>query len=238
MKSMVKNGLWLAAVGLILWMGASVRAAVISPVMTAFQATKARPQGFSINGWVEMEGAGAQGSLPQMVQTLARQSHVSGQVQQQKGADFQKADIHAEVAGFKTELIAERLASGATYLVLDRVGSQAFSGLGESTALVRSVLAPYGPVHLALTLQGTLPEAMDSVQEEAVVSQAFRAVAAARVNGIETSQYVSVAGDTPFIHSHDSLQGHAVNIQVAANYNTYWHAEQIDVGTPLVTVTY
>ncbi|PSR38106.1 MAG: hypothetical protein C7B44_00430 [Sulfobacillus thermosulfidooxidans] len=238
MKAIVKNGLWVLAVAILVWMGASVRAAVISPLMTAFQATKATPQGFSINGWVEMAGTARGMSLRQWVNKLATQSHVTGTVQQTQGADYQKADIHATIAGFKTELIAERLASGATYLVIDRVGSQGFHGLSESTALVRRILAPYGAVHLSLTLQGTLPHPLTVSQEESLVNQAFRAVGASRVNGIQTPQYVSVAGYTAFIHSHDSLQGHAVNLQVATNYNTYWDEEQVDVGTPLVTVTY
>jgi hypothetical protein len=47
-----------------------------------------------------------------------------------------------------------------------------------------------------------------------------------------------MAGDSSLIGASDNLQGHPVNIQVALNYNTYWHQEQIDVGSPLVTVTY
>ncbi len=238
MKNLVKDSMWVAGVGLVLWLGASARAAVISPVMTAFSATKARPQGFSINGWVELSSAQNHTPLPQLVKKLAHAGHIHGLLETASGTDYHKVFVHVSTAGFTTELIAERLASGATYLVIDRVGSQGFRGLSESTSVVKHVLDPYGSLHLALTLQGTLARALSESAEETLVSQAFAAVAAKRVNGIETSQYVSVAGDSPFIHTHDELQGHPVNLQIATNYNTYLHAEQVDVGTPLVTVTY
>ncbi|WP_053960550.1 YwmB family TATA-box binding protein [Sulfobacillus thermosulfidooxidans] len=238
MKNGIRNGLWIAGIGFVLWMGASVRAAALSPVMTAFQATKAHPQGFSINGWVQLPRSQSQQNLVDIVRHLSDQTHIRGTVQFEQGTGYQKASIRQHVAGFSSELIAERLSSGATYVVVDRVGSQGFEGLNESLGLVRHVLSRYGPLHLAFTLQGTLPENLSQAQENQVINQAFQAIGAKKVNGIETPQYVSVAGDSGFIAQHDSLQGHPVNIQVALNYNTYWHAEQVDVGTPLVTVTY
>lgn len=238
MRNWIRNGLWMAGIGCVLWAGASVRAAVISPVMTAFHATQARPAGFSINGWVELSSSSGSRSLRNIVQQLSRQTNIRGVVDFAQGTGYQKAVIRQKVAGFSSELIAERLASGSTYVVMDRVGTQSFDGLDESLGLVRHVLRDYGPLHLSVTLQGTLPGRLSTAREKQVVDQALRSIAAKSVNGITTAHYVSVAGDSGFIHSHDVLQGHPVNIQVAVSYNTYLHAEQVDVGTPLVTVTY
>ncbi|MCL4351758.1 MAG: YwmB family TATA-box binding protein [Firmicutes bacterium] len=238
MRNWIRNGLWAAGVGCVFWAGASVRAAVVSPVMTAFHATKAHPAGFSINGWVELPPSSRSQNLENIVRGLAQKTHIQGPVHFDQGTDYQKTVIRQNIAGFSSELIAERLASGATYMVIDRVGSQGFSGLEESLGLVRHVLANYGSLHCSLTLQGTLPQKLSTTKAKHVINQAFRSIAAKSVNGMTTAHYVSVAGDSGFIHSHDYLQGHPVNIQVALSYNTYLHQEQVDVGTPLVTVTY
>lgn len=238
MSSWIKNGLWIGGIGLVLWMGASVRAAVVSPVMTAFQATQAHSDGFSINGWVQVAPAASNQNLDDIVHHLSQKTHIRGIVKRERGTGYEKAIMVQKVAGFFSELIAERLASGATYVVIDRVGHQGFQGLNESLGLVRNVLSPYGPLHLSLTLQGTLPHRLSLAQQQQVVNRAFRAIGAQRVNGIQTAHYLSIAGNSGFIDQHDTLQGHSVNIQVALNYNTYLHAEQVDVGTPLVTVTY
>jgi hypothetical protein len=238
MRNWIRNGLWLTGIAFVLWAGASVRAAVVSPVMTAFRATKAHPAGFSINGWVELSPSFRSQSLEHIIRRLSRKTHIQGAVHTEQGTGYQKAVIDQHIAGFSSELIAERLASGSTYLVIDRVGTQRFSGLEESLGLIRHVLHGYGPLHCSLTLQGTLPQRLSTPQAKQVVDQAFRSIAAKSVNGITTAHYISVAGDTGFIHNHDVLQGHPVNIQMALNYNTYLHREQVDVGTPLVTVTY
>ena len=89
-----------------------------------------------------------------------------------------------------------------------------------------------------VTLEGAMKGPLTTARAESVINASFSAIGALRVNGIATPQYVSVAGDSRLIPSAENLQGHPVNIQVALNYNTYWHQEQIDMGSPLITVTY
>jgi hypothetical protein len=235
----MKTALWAAAVAAVVWVGASVRAAVVSPLLTAFSATHAKPLGFSLNGWVEIPPGHSTQTLSALVSQTAHSLHVSGPLITSGGSTYKKISVSTTVAGFYTDVIAERLQNGSDFIVVDRTGDQGFHGLRESTQVVNQVLQPFGPVHMSITLQGSIAgSAMSVAQEQAVVNQAFTAIGAVRVNGIATPQYVSMAGDSKLIGASDNLQGHPVNIQVALNYNTYWHQEQIDVGSPLVTVTY
>lgn len=234
----MKTVLWIGAVAAILWVGASVRAAVVSPLLTAFNSTHAKPTGFSLNAWVELGPPAQTQSLPVLVHQLTHSLHVQGPAITASGPTYQKYSVSATVAGFYTDVIGERLQNGNTFLVIDRTGSQGFQGLRESSQIVSQVLSPRGSVHLSVTLEGSLPGPLSAVEEENVVNQAFSAVGATRVNGIATPQYVSIAGHSNLLQESENLQGHPVNIQVALNYNTYWGQEQIDIGSPLVTVTY
>ena len=236
----MKTILWGVSLAGILWVGAWLRGTIVSPLLTAFHATAATPKGFSLNGWVELSPeAGSTGSLKSLAVNLAQEMHVTGPVVTNRGPTYQRISIGQTVAKFYTDVIAERLQNGSTFLVVDRTGNQGFSGLRESTQMLRHTLSRKGgAVHLDVTLEGALKGHLTPGQAEAVVKRSFGAVGAKSVNGIATAQYVSVAGDSRLIQPADNLQGHPVNIQVALNYNTYWHQEQIDMGSPLITVTY
>lgn len=236
----MKTILWGVSLAGIVWVGAWLRGNVVSPLLTAFHATSATAKGFSLNGWVELSpSARSSESLPQLVGQLARSMHVVGPMVTGSGPTYQKVSIGQTVAKFYTDVIVERLQNGSTFLVVDRTGNQGFAGLRESTEMVRETLSQDGKVpHLDVTLEGAISGHLTTGQAEAMVQKALGAIDASRVNGIATRHYVSVAGDSRLIRSAENLQGNPVNIQVALNYNTFWHQEQIDIGSPLITVTY
>ncbi len=235
----MKTIVWGLSLAGILWVGAWLRGTVVSPLVTAFHATAAIPKGFSLNGWIELPPAsGGSTSLNHLASKLAQEMHVRGPVVSSAGPTYRKISIGQTVAKFYTDVIVERLQNGSTFLVIDRTGNQGFSGLRESTQMIRHTLGREGTPHLDVTLEGALNAHLTPGQAAAIVKQSFAAIGAQRVNGIATQQYVSVAGDSRLIQPAENLQGHPVNIQVALNYNTYWHQEQIDIGSPLITVTY
>lgn len=235
----MRNLLWILGVAGVLWIGAMARAAVVSPLTTAFRATGATPRGFSLNGWVQLSSGQQSGSLRVLLEKVANQAHISGPIHLSTQSNYRKASLSRRIAGFYSKVIVERLANGSTFLVIDRVGSQGFRGLKESQMAIRTVLAGYGRLHLAVTLQGVVPSrSMSPSGRNRLIQKALQAVGATPVNGITTRLYSATAGDTALIGSHDSLSGHPVNIQVAVSQNTALQGEQVDVGSPLVTVTY
>lgn len=232
----MRNFWWLLGVGALVWVGAHARAAVVSPLMSAFQATGARPAGYSLNDWVQVSGSSA--SMASLLTETGRAIHINGRPTAQQGVGYQKLSETAQVAGIHTELIVERLVNGSTYVVLDRTAPHGFRGLREAETLFAHVLGADGAVHSDVNLEGTIPHHLSMAQQRRLVQQALGAVGASSLNGVTTSGYVSEAGRSPFIAQSDQLQGQAVNIQVAASYNSYSHQTQVYVGTPLITVTY
>lgn len=228
---------WMAAGVLVVWMGASSRP-LIAPLESALRATGAAPAGYSLNAWAKLAPTAARASLTALLERLAESAHLAGPVSPSSGPGFRKESLETRVAGITTRLIVERLAGGATYAVLDRVSTQNFYGLGESRDLFAHVLSRLGSPHMAITLEGTVPGQRSPAERAALVREAFSAVGATRVNGISTAHYLAAAGYTPAIAQADQLAGQPVNIQVAVTYNTYLHRTQIDIGSPLVTVTY
>lgn len=234
----MKSMFWVVLVGIITWIGATSTNAIVSPLKTAFNATGAKPGGYSMNIWVQVPTSSQGKTLRSDLSQLANAAHVQGRVQTSQGTGYQKALISTRVNHITTMAIVERLQSGATYYVLDRTSSQQFYGLKASQSLFHHVLAQWGKPHMAMTLQGWLPKNVSSKKYGSLISKAFQAIGATQVNGITTKQYKSIAGHTPLIPQSDMLQGHPVNVQVAVTTNTYRHRTQVDVGSPLITVTY
>ncbi len=233
----MRNIWWLAGIGALIWVGAQARAEVVHPLTTAFQATGARPSGYSINDWVRVKPARAS-NLALLADKVSHELHLAGPAVVQNGASYQKISETRTVAGITTRLIVERLSSGDTYLVFDRSVPHGFEGLNESQTLFRHVLTPYGRIHQDINLEGNIAGRLSRKKETAVVQAALHAVGAQQTNGINTIGYMSYAGKSPFISTSDQLDGQPVNVQVALSYNSYTHQTQVYVGSPLITVTY
>lgn len=233
----MRNIWWVAGIGALVWVGAEARAEVVHPLTSAFQATRARPSGYSINDWTRVKPAEAT-NLAALADKVSQKLHLAGPAVVQNGASYQKISEAKTIAGITTRLIVERLSSGDTYLVLDRSVPHGFHGLNESQTLFRHVLQPYGRIHQDINLEGNIAGRLSLKREKAVAQAALNAVGAHQTNGINTMGYISYAGKSPFISTSDQLDGQTVNIQVAVSYNSYTHQTQVYVGAPLITVTY
>lgn len=233
----MKGWIWLAVGSAVIWMGWNAQAD-IAPLKTAFHATGATPVGYSLNAWTRLSGKDSRLPLTTLLDKVSRSAKLTGTIHASRGTDFRKQSLQQTHAGITTRLIVERLGSGATYVVLDRVSTQKFYALNETEQLFHRLLGRYGQPHMAITLEGTVARWTSGKAQSAIIQHAFQAIEAKKVNAVQTAHYSSQAGFTPLISSHDSLQGHPINVQVAVAYNTYLHKTQVDVGSPLVTVTY
>ena len=232
----MRNIWWIVGVAAVVWIGAYARAAVVSPLMTAFRSTKARPLGYSVNDWVSVKHR--QESLKSLASRESALLHLPGIPKARHGTGYQKLSLTHTVNHIKTSLIVERLVSGQTFVVMDRTSPNSFTGLRETSALFKTLLEPYGAVHNDINLEGVLPGHLSATGEKALIDSAFQAIGAQRVNGLATAGYIAYAGYSSLISASDQLQGHPVNIQVAITYNTYLRQTEVLVGSPLVTVTY
>lgn len=231
----MRNIWWILGVGALIWVGAHAEAAVMSPLTTAFDATGAKPSGYSVNDWVQVENPK---NMLAMAEKTAHALHLRARLVTTNGSAYQKATATTTVAGITTRLIVEQLDTGAMFLVLDRASPQGFTGLRATQALFLRALKPYGSPHSDINLEGTIPGRLSSPQQQQVIHRGLTAIGAAVVNGITTQGYISDAGRSGFIAGSDQIEGHAVNIQIATTYNSYLHATQVYVGSPLITVTY
>lgn len=232
----MRNILWVAGLGALVWIGAHAGTAVMAPLMTAFRATGAQATGYSINDWVQVKNGGTMAQLAHKVGTTL---HWSTAPTQSATSQYQKLTENQTVAGITTRLIVEQLSSsGATFVVLDRTSPQGFSGLYATETLFSAALKGLGNLHSDVNLEGTLPGHLTEARQRRTMQQSLEAIGAASVNGVNTPGYLSMSARSPFIKGSDNLQGHSVNVQVAVSYNSYLHATQVFVGSPLITVTY
>lgn len=234
----MRNIWWLLALAGLVFIGARSRGGPYQALETAFNATGAKPSGYSLDDWLVLPAADDHRSLSTLVEGLASRGHLPGAVRRSEGLNYAKAEIVADAGKVNTTLIVERLASGATYAVVDRAGGQGFYGYDESLKWTQSLLAPFSGQHLSITLEGLIRGQLDTAEQTAVVHRTLDAVNAAPVNGMTSPALVSEAADTTELADHDTLQNRPINLQVAVNYDGYLRATQVLVGTPLVTVTY
>lgn len=226
---------WILGVGALVWVGARASAAAVDPLMTAFHATGASPSGYSVNDWVEVQG---DRNLNQLAETTATSLHLHSAPVVTKAASYQKVSDSETIQGVTTRVLAERLNMGATFVVVDRTASHGFAGLRATQALFQSVLRKDGPVHSDVNLEGLISGRISQARQQQLITAALSAVGASKVNGVRAPGYISDAGHSALITGSDTLEGHLINIQVAASYNSFLHKTQVYVGIPLITVTY
>jgi len=235
----MRNIWWMVGLVGLIWIGGQSAGKPYRTLESAFDATGASPSGYSLNDWWRLKtAAGRSESLAELVQRMATRGHIKGPVRLSRGLSYQKAEVIALTGQVSTDLIIERLASGATYAVVNRASADGFYGLAESVAWARDLVPKSAVVHPALTLEGYIHRRLSQRGQIERIDQALSAVNATTVNGLTSAALVSQAADTSAIAGHDSLQGRPVNVQVAMDYDGYHHATQVLVGTPLITVTY
>lgn len=233
---MMRNIWWIAGLGALVWIGASAQSRISSPLMTAFRATGARAQGYSVNDWVEIHDVG---DPTRLADTVDAKLHMRGPLIRQSGPSYNKLSCTTKISQITTRVIVEQLGNGETFLVLDRTSSQGFLGLNATRSVFHTLLKPYGSIHEDINLEGTIAHHLSMAAQKQRIDQALSSVSATHWNGLQTPGYVSYTGRTPWIRQKDSIvHAGAVNIQVATSYNTYLHKTQVYVGTPLITVTY
>jgi hypothetical protein len=222
-----------ALVALALW----VRATPAGPdLRAAFAATEARPDGYSLNDWVTV--GGSRTDLTVLAKTVGARLGIHTRPVSSRGAGWRKVTLTQTVGSVATRVVAERVPSGSTYVVVDRAASGGFAGLAESRALVARVLSFYGPVHAAVTLEGTLPRPFTPREATVLVDRVFRRMAARRESGVTGRRLVSVAGYVPGWPGSLSLEGRPVNFQCAAVVGARPGTTEVLIGSPVITVTY
>lgn len=232
----------MVAIGLLLWVGSRAPSALVATLEQALSASSAAPRGWSVNAWAVLPGSEDASRLSATAQQLAEMAGLHGALRVTRGLDYDKAWVTQTVAGVTTEAIVERLHSGATYVVLDRAGGRGAAGLASAVYLLPQwirQMAPGGVVHLAATLEGAAPGApWTNRQRQAVVDKVLGAIGAKPVNPLDTDHLISVAAYTPRLSQSDQLGAQRVDFQVAITYNDTLRANEVYVGSPLITVPY
>ncbi len=228
------SALWTLVMSGLIVIGAKSSVSPYGTLGTLFDATRAHATGYTLDGWEPLTGAEDHVSLAGLASHVAHQAHVRGEVGLTKGPGFQKAEVVQAKRGITTEMMVERLASGATYVVLHRSSGYGFYGIGQGVLWAKKLLSQEGhSAHLCLTLEGYLPN-LSSYQERKRMDEAFAAVHARAV----TSRRLSAP--TFVLQSADVIGRpcHPLHLQLAMHREPYDAVTKVLVGTPVVTVKY
>lgn len=234
----MRNLWWVLAVATLVWIGARSSASPYGALETAFDATAARPSGYSLAGWVEVPATTSSPSLAGIVESLAKSGHLQGTVRETVGVGYTRADLVDGVGGTTTTVAAERLTSGATYATILRTASTGFANLSGSIAWLKRDLRPYGRAHLSVTLEGLRSGPVGPNTAEEMAKAAFQAVGGTVTNAGSGGPVATVMGYTSQIRGGDRLHGVRVNLQVAVNDRQGPGSTAVLVGSPLINVTY
>lgn len=91
---------------------------------------------------------------------------------------------------------------------------------------------------ISACIEGTTGAKIIGDSANKVVTAAFHAVSAKRVEGMVTNLETSISGYSPEASTVILTNGHKMNLQVAVHYDAVNQRTNILVGTPIITVTY
>ncbi|MBX5467566.1 MAG: YwmB family TATA-box binding protein [Firmicutes bacterium] len=231
--------IWLLAIAALLWVGSRAGQDPVGPLDQALSAAGANPAGWSLNAWVALAHPLSVEDLGATVGRLAAALHVTAPVRVVRGIGYDRAWVEGAEGTWPTEVMAERLSSGATFLVVNRSGTGGLTGLSSSEYLIRRQLSAWGAVHVAVTVEGLVHgQPWSPATKQAVVRRMLERVGAQAETPWSESAAVAVAAYTPQIARSERLDGRRVNLQVAVTYDRWLEANRVYVGSPLITVSY
>lgn len=232
----MRKGLWLLPISLAIWAGYQAFHAT-APIYRAFKATGALATGYALNVWVELPTDRAGHPLG-YAKTLAQGLHMPGMVKRQAGPGWIKDSVADTVGSVTTQVVAERLATGATYIVVDRSVRGGLQALQENVAVLHRSLTPYGRPHASVTLIGSVPGQLTTRRVRQLMAQALRAVNAVQIDAVKTREMVSVTAFSPLISETLMMQNRRIDLELAETFNPQSDQTEILVGSPVITVTY
>lgn len=204
-----------------------------------FQASGAHPSGYALSDWVMLSPAQAKGhSLFSLAREMAHAVHLRVALNRSSGPNWENVSGATTVGTVATKVVAERLASGAVYLVLDRSVRGGFQGLQESQNILAATLARYGPEHQNVTLIGTLSGQIAPARMRQVLGRMLKTGQAKEINSVSRPLLTSLTAYSPLMAERLRLDKGWVNLQCAFAYNPKMHDTEILVGSPIITVTY
>lgn len=234
----MRTTFWLLTMGAAAWLGWNSLTAGGSPLYAAFRATGAAPTGYAINDWVVVpDGAGAS-ALKAAAKELATATGVPGPVHETHGATWVKWTAGSVDGSVATRVIAERLLSGADYLVIDRSVTGGLTDYREAAKATFSRLSPYGSVHQNLTLIGTVPGRLTPPAERRLLGLVLTTAGGTEVNSVADREIVSLSAYAPHLGPGLTYSGRRVNLEAALSYNPETDSTEVLVGSPVITVTY
>lgn len=230
---MLRNVLWIAGLGVLVWIGAQARTFLYSPLMTAFHATGASATGYSVNDWVVANAPNPR----ELMQDLAHRLNVNAPLRRHSGAYLSLTESK-ESQEASTTLIVDRLPDGALFVLANRTSGHGFTGIAHTQALFALVLGQLGMVHSDINLMGTLAGDLSTQREKTLMRKALAAVGATPLSGPHGQPALSVTADSAQLGSPEQLHGHSVNVQIIITDVTAQREAKIVIGSPLITVPY
>lgn len=230
-------GLGLAATLAIVWPRSPAH--VPGPVLTAFQASKAQVVGFSVNDWVGLPpGILVRTELVHMARALdARSGCRAGERVSVSSASVSWV-ASCVTRGTSLRLTVEWVSGRGRYLVVDETRTGGIGHLTVDAVRAVHILAPFGPVHQSLTIEGSLRGFLSPRQERAALSRMLTAVGAREVNGERAREWVSIAAYTPGMGGVLRTQGQPVDLQLALVTDHVSGRTLVLVGSPLIAIPY
>jgi hypothetical protein len=216
-------------------------------VETSFRATNATPTGYLIHNWSQVN---------QQFVSIRELAKFADKFQQE--LRIQNAKILSQTD--KGEVFYELYGTWPNHSTVSvTLSSFKFPNAPSSTILVvrteststdlSTFPAAYHTVSQAVRglqltpqistcIQGFASARMSDGQKEHLISEAFGAVGAHRIEGLQSDLVTSISGYSPKSSNEIESNGQKMNLQVATHYDDYHHRTNILVGTPIITETY
>jgi hypothetical protein len=222
--------------GVASWLGMRGMAAPL-PAARALAASGAAPVGYTVSDWVRVPAGLETTLLQQDAASIAGTLGVASAPRWRAGLGWRMWTLQAQEGDSRTRVWTEWVAPGVVYLVADRTVSGSLVDLAANRTRLRAALAPFGPVHQTVTVEGVVHAALSPADAQAVVDRALAAVRGRLVAKTVGRRWVVAealaAGCGPPL-----AYGVVRRFNVEVSVSRGERSTRVYVGQPIVTVPY
>jgi hypothetical protein len=214
---------------------------------TSFTATNANVDGYLIHNWSQLnDNFMSERELRQAADKLKQDLHIQGakwMTHADASENFEEVyGSWSDNTDISVTLSSMRYSStqSTTVLVVHaHHAGKGFVRLASEVAMVRKAVTNSGCApQISTCIEGFTNARMMGVQVDGLVTRAFSAVGAHRVEGVKSDLVTSISGYSSKAPGYIQTNGQKMNLQVAVHYDAYHHRTNVLVGTPIITETY
>lgn len=224
-----------------------VTTAAVEPLLVAMEATGAKANDFTVNGWSQLPlQKGSEPNLTMLVETVMTgfdfgKENYKIMANESKSHRSVRADAVRDNMGFTAiaQIIYPQGKDPEVYLVVNMealIDKQSLHAWEEKIAKI--ITDAQGTPRISTCLVGWIDDKLDNGQLRSRLHKAFSAIKAGVNDTVTDANFVSMSGYSDSIADSLTVAGKQINVNMAMRYSPSDNRTYVIIGSPVITREY